>query len=289
MPFFCNLGMARRDLGLSILNPHGASREDDDDLKTKQRIRIGRFLFTKKSVFAASGVALLLVAAAVVCAVYLPPLLNKRAAVPVAVAESIRILVIGDSGVGNETQMAVARQMSLYASNQSLPFHALLHVGDVIYMDGNPLHFYDRITVPYLSPLQAREFVVALGNHDTFWVDGGAAMLAFANMTSRYLEKVFRSSDGTSMQLIVLDSNCLAYWWRNPSTLNETLAAEQTAFLDSKLAEGAYTWRVVSFHHPVFSCGRQNSTVSANVSKEWMPVINKRGNVNLVLSGHSHK
>jgi hypothetical protein len=53
------------------------------------------------------------------------------------------------------------------------------------------------------------------------------------------------------------------------------------------IAQGAYTWRVVSFHHPVFMCSRQFST--ANVSKEWMSIINKRGNVNLVLSGHSHK
>ncbi len=177
--------------------------------------------------------------------------------------------------------------MSLYATSQGLPFDALLHVGDVIYWDGDPQLFHERITVPYLSPPPASTFLIALGNHDRKWSDSGDAMLAFANLSSRYYERVFRSSGGVSLQLLVLDSNSLALWLSNPSTLNTTFTAEQTAFLDSKLAEGAFTWRIVSFHHPVFSCARHKSTL--NVSSEWLPVMQRRGNVDLVLSGHDHK
>jgi 3',5'-cyclic AMP phosphodiesterase CpdA len=204
----------------------------------------------------------------------------------------IRLLVIGDSGVGNATQRQVALQMDSYASkvlNQSpgSEFLALVHVGDLVYDKatggGDPKYFNDRITQPYMSPLRARKFLVALGNHDANWVDNGEALLAFSNLSSRFYEQVFKSSDGVSMQLIVLDSNSLEYRPR----INDSLTAQQALFLDSKLSEGSYTWRVVVFHHPVFSCSRHGS--SMNVSAHWMPIIAQRGNVNLVLSGHDHK
>jgi hypothetical protein len=256
-------------------------------VRTNLCSRCVHFARSKKPLIAKSFFASLVIAAAILCSILLPPLFKKPSPAPAVVPAGIRMLVIGDSGVGDPTQKEVARQMSLYASSQGLPFDALLHVGDVIYWDGDPQYFHERITVPYLSPPQARTFLVALGNHDRKWSDSGDAMLAFANLSSRYYEQVFRSSDGASLQLLVLDSNSLAYWPSNPSTLNTTFTAEQTAFLDSKLAEGPYTWRVVSFHHPVFSCARHKS--SLNVSVEWLPVMERRGNVDLVLSGHDHK
>jgi hypothetical protein len=280
--------MARRgELKLSILSASDSLEDDAGDVKTRAQLRCWRFALTRKTVLASSFAVSLVVAAVVVCSVMLPPLFNRPPPPSAPPPASIRLLVVGDSGVGDQMQIDVARQMSMYASRQGVPFDALLHVGDVVYFDGDPQLFHDRITVPYLSPLQARKFLIALGNHDTKWSDGGASMLEFVNLSSRYYEHIFTRSTGVSVQLIVLDSNSLAYWWRNPGALNQTFTAEQASFLDAKLAHGSFTWRVVSFHHPVYSCASHKST--PNVSTEWLPIIARRGNVDLVLSGHDHK
>ncbi len=109
----------------------------------------------------------------------------------------------------------------------------------------------------YLSPLRARSFLVAVGNHDVNYEDNGTALLALANLTQRFYERVLQGGDGASLQLIVLDSNCLAY----PKRADAVLAAQQAAFLAQKLGEGSFTYRVVSFHHPVHSCARHKSTL----------------------------
>jgi hypothetical protein len=145
------------------------------------------------------------------------------------------------------------------AREQGALLHALLHVGDAIYDSGgggDPVFFSERIARPYLSPLRARSFLVALGNHDTNYEDNGAALLSFSNLTARFYERVFTGSDGATMQLIVLDSNCLAYAKR----ADAALAAQQAAFLAAKLSEGSFTWRAVALHHPVHSCARHRST-----------------------------
>ena len=288
--------MSRRDVPLTIsggafdASPQVAMSAALIGLRASRtnEFRCGRYICSRKSFTVASVAVSLLAAAAVLCYFYLPALLKKPSPAPPKSPDSasIRILVLGDSGVGTPVQFQVAAQMQSYASNalaQGASFQAFLHLGDVVYYDGNPQFFYDRVTVPYLSPLRAEKFLVALGNHDAAWVDNGVALLAFANMSSRYFENVFSSSDGVSVQLIVLDSNSLAYALR----LNDTLTAEQTSFLDSKLAQGSFTWRIVAFHHPIFSCSRHGSTLQ--VMDKWLPVITARGNVNLVLSGHDHK
>lgn len=60
---------------------------------------------------------------------------------------------------------------------------------------------------------------------------------------------------------------------------------EQAAYLERKLAEGDYRWRIVTFHHPVFAPSRgpeQNKT-----RDHWKPILDKM-NVDLVLQGHDH-
>ena len=257
------------------------------------QVTCGRFAFARRKIAIATLAVLVVAGAAVALLHYVPPLLRRAAAAPpsaAAAAPGVRMLVLGDSGLGDTAQFAVAAQMDSFAADayarSQAQFAALLHVGDAVYDangGGDPSLFEERISRPYLSPLRAQRFLVALGNHDTVWGDNGAALLAFSNLTSRFYEQVLTGGGGVSVQLIVLDSNCEGFWVR----INATLAEEQAVFLDAALARGSYTWRILSFHHPVFSCARHKST--PEVIEGWLPIISRRGNVNLVLSGHDHK
>lgn len=60
---------------------------------------------------------------------------------------------------------------------------------------------------------------------------------------------------------------------------------EQEAYLERKLGEGDFRWRVVTFHHPVYSPSR--GPKQGNTRKHWQPILEKMG-VDLVLQGHDH-
>lgn len=76
------------------------------------------------------------------------------------------------------------------------------------------------------------------------------------------------------VQIIVLNSN--------------TLVKEQAAYLEKKLKEGDYRWRVVTFHHPVFAPSRgPKDGDKAGTRAHWKPVLEQYG-ADLVLQGHDH-
>lgn len=65
---------------------------------------------------------------------------------------------------------------------------------------------------------------------------------------------------------------------------NEKIA-EQSAWLETVLDDDSPTWKIVTFHHPVFSSakGRDNR----ELREAWQPLFDRCG-VDLVLQGHDH-
>ena len=175
--------------------------------------------------------------------------------------------MFGDAGDGSVTQTEVAQQMGTWAGSHRVD--ALLEVGDVVYDTGDPSLFVSRIDAPYASLTATRPFWIALGNHDVATNDGND-MLAHMGLTSRWYEQVLRRDD-VSIQLLVLDSN--------------HVTDAQTQWLDQKLSEGPFTWRIVAFHHPAYSCGPHGNTPA--VASAWVPIL-QRHSVDLVLAGHDH-
>lgn len=75
------------------------------------------------------------------------------------------------------------------------------------------------------------------------------------------------------LQVIVLNSN------ERPR--------KQTAYLKQQLETPGFRWRVVTFHHSMFSPRRGVSSGSDEMEEEWKPLFEKY-NVDLVLQGHDH-
>ena len=61
--------------------------------------------------------------------------------------------------------------------------------------------------------------------------------------------------------------------------------AEQVAWLENVLAENRSQWVVCSFHHPIYSTGKDRD--NAELRALWKPIFDKY-RVDLVLTGHDH-
>lgn len=146
---------------------------------------------------------------------------------------------------------------------------ALLEAGDIVYPDGAPSRFAATIDAPYATLRTSLPFWAALGNHDVMW-NNGNDLMSYISMPGRSYEKLITNGDVT-MQLLVLDSN--------------DVSASQTAWLETKLSSGTPRWRIVMFHHPVWSCSSHGNTQA--VIDAWLPVLTAH-NVDLVITGHDH-
>lgn len=82
--------------------------------------------------------------------------------------------------------------------------------------------------------------------------------------------------DYQGVRFIILDGT---------SAIDLGTMAQQTKWLDAKLASSKAKWNVVLFHQPVFTCARPQDT--AEIKAAWKPVFEAR-NVDLVLQGHDH-
>jgi len=199
---------------------------------------------------------------AVVLAIASVAWLNAAAALPNA-AGSLKFAVIGDNGTGETPQYDVARQMA--STRSSFPFDFVLMLGDNLYGSQKPQDFIAKFERPYAPLLEAGvSFHAALGNHDQPtnrsyppFNMGGERYYTFATPTARFF---------------VLDTNLMD--------------RAQLTWFDEALARTEERWKIVFFHHPIYSDGdRHGSNVELRVMLE--PVLVRHA-VPVVFSGHEH-
>src|SRR5262249_56860666 len=103
---------------------------------------------------------------------------------------SLRFMVIGDTGRGDDGQYATAREMA--AIRQKFPFEFVIMVGDNMYGADAPDDFVKKFETPYKPLLDAGlKFYGALGNHDN---PSQSAYALFNMGGARYY--TFRASPG---------------------------------------------------------------------------------------------
>jgi 3',5'-cyclic AMP phosphodiesterase CpdA len=176
---------------------------------------------------------------------------------------SLKIAVLGDAGTGDRPQYEVADRM--WAAHAAFPFELVLLLGDNMYGRQEPQDFVQKFERPYQTLIGAGiRFYAALGNHDR---PTNVAYPPF-NMAGERFYTFVRQN----VRFVVLDTNLF-----DP---------KQLAWADDVLARAEEPWKLVIFHHPIYSDGRRHgSNVELRVVLE--PLLVRHG-VQVAFSGHEH-
>lgn len=182
---------------------------------------------------------------------------------------TVRVAVAGDTGTGGATARAVRDVLAATDPD------ALLLLGDLGYDTGSEADERKGLLVPYAGLLARTPTFTVLGNHDVMTA-GGAALLGAVPLPTNAQDgsERFYAVDLGPVHLAVLDSNA-----------DLSVASAQRAWLDADLAATTRPWRVVAFHHPVYSSGDHGDT--PGLAASLGSVLDARG-VDLVLNGHDH-
>ena len=178
--------------------------------------------------------------------------------------DSVKIAIIGDSGTGDSAQYKIAEQ--LIASRQKFPFEFALMMGDNLYGGNKPKDYDKKFETPYKPLLDSgMKFYASLGNHD----NPNERMYKMFNMNG---ERFYTFKPKNNVRFFALDSNYMD--------------KPQLQWLEKELAASGSDWKIVFFHHPIYSSGGTHGS-DLQLREQLEPLFLKYG-VDAVFSGHEH-
>jgi 3',5'-cyclic AMP phosphodiesterase CpdA len=190
-----------------------------------------------------------------------PASVNKTR--PPASKDSVRFLVIGDSGTGDRAQTEVAAQM--WKSHATFPYEFAIMLGDNLYGSERPQDYAKKFELPFKPLLDAKiDFYASLGNHD----DPNQRFYKPFNMGG----KRFYSFQKKDVKFFALDSNYMD--------------RPQLQWFEKELTASGSDWKIVFFHHPIYSSGGKHGSDTA-LRDQLEPLFLKYG-VDVVMAGHEH-
>jgi hypothetical protein len=178
-------------------------------------------------------------------------------------ANSVRFVVIGDTGTGSHQQHELADVLLRY--RQVFPFEIVLMMGDNMYgaeKAGDYKAKFEDVYRPLLD--QKVKFYAALGNHD----DSNQRFYEYFNMEG---QEYYRFKKG-NVSFYSLNSNYMD--------------KKQIDWLNEKLASDTSDWKIAYFHHPPYSSGGAHG--SDTKLREIVEPIFLKNHVNIVFAGHEH-
>jgi len=176
---------------------------------------------------------------------------------------SVRFVVIGDTGTGTNQQHELAQVLFRY--RQAFPFEFVLMMGDNMYGSEKTVDYKSKFEDVYRPLLDQKvKFYAALGNHD----DSNQRFYEFFNMEG---QEYYRFTKG-NVSFYSLNSNYMD--------------KKQIDWLNEKLASDTSEWKVAYFHHPPYSSGAAHGS-DTKLREIVEPIFLKNG-VNVVFCGHEH-
>lgn len=177
--------------------------------------------------------------------------------------DSVKFLVIGDSGTGDRYQYDVAAK--IVEAHERFPFEFAIMLGDNLYGSEKAIDYVRKFEVPYRPLLdKGVKFYASLGNHD----DPAQRYYQRFNMDGqRYY--TFRKKD---VEFFVLDSTYMS--------------PPQIDWLRSELKRSDAKWKIPYFHHPIYSSGERHGS-ELDLQRVVEPLFIENG-VDVVFSGHEH-
>ncbi len=178
--------------------------------------------------------------------------------------DSLKFAIIGDSGTGSSSQYKVAEM--LIAARAKFPYEFVLMMGDNLYSGSGPKDYQKKFEVPYKALLDSGlKFYAALGNHDN---TDEKNYKPFNMGGQRYY--TFKPKNG--VRVFALDTNYMDQ--------------PQLQWLEKELTASGSDWKVVFFHHPLYSSGGTHGS-DFQLRAQLEPMFLKHG-VDVVFSGHEH-
>src|SRR5579862_576255 len=180
-------------------------------------------------------------------------------------ADTLHFAVIGDNGTGDRPEYEVASQMAAWYAK--FPFPLVVMVGDNIYGSDRPQDFVKKFEAPYQALLdKGVKFYACLGNHDS--------------REQRYY-KLF-NMDGQLYYSFKAPKQDVRFFALESTYMDET----QLKWIDNELSKSKEKWKVVFFHHPLYSSAMTHGS-TLKLREVLEPLFIKYG-VSLVLNGHDH-
>jgi hypothetical protein len=223
-----------------------------------------------KRIIISSLILTLLVTLSSVNAQNTSPATNGKSAVAAPVTlnlpnkqDSVRFVVIGDTGTGTHQQLELAQVMLRY--HQVFPFEFVLMMGDNMYGGEKAVDYkqkFENIYRPLLD--QKVKFYAALGNHD----ESNQRFYEYFNMEG---QEYYHFKKG-NVSFYSLNSNYMD--------------KKQVDWLNEKLATDTTTWKIAYFHHPPYSSGGAHGS-DTKLREIVEPIFVKHG-VSVVFAGHEH-
>ncbi|MET0623625.1 MAG: metallophosphoesterase [Pyrinomonadaceae bacterium] len=177
--------------------------------------------------------------------------------------DSVRFMVVGDTGTGSRQQNELAGVMTRY--RQAFPFEFALMVGDNMYGGEKAADYKNKFEDVYRALLDQKvKFYAALGNHD----ESNQRFYDQFNMNG---EEYYQFKKG-DVSFYALNSNYMD--------------KKQLAWFEEKLKGDTAKWKVAYFHHPPYSSGGKHGS-SSGLRDVVEPIFVKYG-VNVVFAGHEH-
>ncbi len=185
------------------------------------------------------------------------------AARPPVGENSVRFLVLGDTGTGDRAQYDVAAQV--WKTHLVFPYQFAIMLGDNIYGSARPQDFAQKFERPYKPLLDANiPFYASLGNHDD---PNQRYYKPFGMNGQRYY--TYQKQD---VRFYALDSNYMD--------------KDQQAWLERELKDSNAKWKIAYFHHPLYSSGAAHGS-EIDLRTIIEPLFVKYG-VSAVFAGHEH-
>jgi len=178
-------------------------------------------------------------------------------------ADSVRFMVIGDTGTGKNQQAELAEWMAQY--HAVFPFEFVLMVGDNLYGGEKTKDYTQKFEQPYKKLLdKGVKFYAALGNHD--------------NPNQRF----YKNFNMGGKEYYTFKKGPVRFFVLNSNYLDE----RQVRWLETELKNSGSDWKLCFFHHPIYSSGGRHGP-NLELRKIVEPTFVKYG-VDAVFMGHEH-